>query len=168
MGLIEKQAAKIVDLDTMRTEREKLRSSGKTVAFTNGCFDILHAGHADYLVFAKEQSDVLVVGLNSDRSVKMNKGDDRPLNQEKDRARMLAALEVVDFVVVFSDETPIALIETLLPDVLIKGEDWAHCVVGREIVEANGGRVALAPLTEGRSTTNMVEKIRNLTSDSCS
>lgn len=138
----------------------QLKEAGQTVVFTNGCFDILHAGHVSYLEFARGQGDVLWVGVNADASVRRAKGPDRPVNSEADRARVLAALECVDYVVVFTEDEPAPLIGELLPDVLVKGEDWAHFVSGREIVEAHGGRVVLAPLVAGRSTTNVLNKIR--------
>lgn len=139
--------------------RETLRVEGRTLVFTNGCFDILHAGHVDYLSFARKQGDALIVGLNSDASVKRNKGEDRPINNEDDRAYVLAALEAVDYVVIFDDDEPAPLIADIIPDILVKGEDWAHYVSGREIVEANGGRVVLARLVEGRSTTSVIDRI---------
>ncbi len=151
---------KIVSRESMLAERGRLRAAGRKLVFTNGCFDILHAGHADYLFFARNQGDALLVALNSDSSVARNKGPERPINSEADRARMLAALEAVDYVLVFDEDEPAALIEALLPDVLVKGEDWAHYVSGREAVERNGGRVVLAPLTPGRSTSNIIERIR--------
>jgi len=144
----------------MRKERKRLRAEGKTLVFTNGCFDILHAGHVDYLTFARDQGDVLVVGLNSDASVRKNKGEHRPVVPEKDRAKILAAFETVDYVVIFDEDEPEHLISEILPDVLVKGEDWAHYVSGREIVEQNGGRIVLAPLTKGRSTSDIIERIR--------
>jgi D-beta-D-heptose 7-phosphate kinase/D-beta-D-heptose 1-phosphate adenosyltransferase len=140
-------------------ERERLRSAGQSVVFTNGAFDILHAGHVTYLAFARRQGDVLIVGLNSDLSVRRYKGDKRPLNGERDRARVLAALECVDYVVGFDEDEPHELIRQLLPDVLVKGADWAHYVCGRDVVEAHGGRVVLAELVEGRSTTQLIERI---------
>lgn len=152
--------SKILGIAAMRKERERLRAEGKSLVFTNGCFDILHAGHVDYLAFARDQGDALVVGLNSDASVRENKGKRRPVVPEKDRAKMLAALEAVDYVVIFDEDEPEHLISEILPDVLVKGEDWAHYVSGREIVEQNGGRVVLAPLTEGRSTSDIIRKIR--------
>lgn len=145
----------------MKAAREKMRGDDKTLVFTNGCFDILHAGHVDYLAFSRKQGDALVVGLNSDASVKRNKGDDRPINSEDDRAYVLAALESVDYVVIFDDDEPKKIIAEIIPDVLVKGEDWAHYVSGREIVEANGGKVVLAKMVEGRSTTSTIEKILN-------
>ena len=139
--------------------RAEWRNEGQSVVFTNGCFDILHAGHVDYLAFARRQGDILVVGLNSDASVKRNKGEHRPINNQDDRAYVLAALEAVDFVVIFDDDEPKNIIGEIIPDILVKGEDWAHYVSGREIVEANGGKVVLAKMVEGRSTTNTIEKI---------
>jgi len=143
----------------MKPVRERFRKEGRKLVFTNGCFDILHAGHADYLAFARQQGDALIVGLNSDASVRRLKGEPRPLVPQDDRARMLAALEAVDFVVIFEEDDPRRLLGELLPDVLVKGEDWAHNVVGRDIVEKAGGRVVLAPLTTGRSTTNIINRI---------
>ena len=137
----------------------ELRQQHQTIAFTNGAFDILHLGHIDYLTWARQQGDLLIVGLNSDASVRRYKSPDRPIVPEQERASVLAALECVDYVVIFDEDEPRALIAELLPDVLIKGKDWAHYVSGRDIVEAHGGRVALAELVEGRSTTNIIEKI---------
>ena len=138
------------------------RAARRRIVFTNGCFDILHAGHVRYLAEAKSHGDVLIVGLNSDDSVRRLKGAERPLNAEPDRIEVLAALAVVDHVVVFDEDVPTSLVEQVLPDVLVKGEDYADKVVeGREIVEANGGRVVLARLHEGRSTTNLVDRIKD-------
>ena len=150
---------KILTRPAMAEERARLQAAGETVVFTNGCFDILHCGHVSYLNFAREQGDRLVLGMNSDASVKRNKGDDRPINCEQDRAEVLAALECIDYVVLFNEDEPVALIEALLPDVLVKGEDWAHYVSGREAVEAAGGKVVLAKMVEGRSTTGTIEKL---------
>ena len=150
---------KILTKKAMAGERERLKAAGKTVVFTNGCFDILHSGHITYLEFARNQGDVLVLGMNSDASVRRNKGEDRPINCEQDRARVLAALECIDYVVLFDEDEPAALIGELLPDVLVKGEDWAHYVSGREAVEAAGGQVVLAKMVEGRSTTGTIERI---------
>lgn len=146
----------------LRAELDARRQRGETVVFTNGCFDILHPGHVELLEKAKALGSVLVVGVNSDASVRsMNKGDDRPIRGQDDRARMLAALEVVDFVVIFDQPDPGRLIEQLAPDVLVKGADWAEKgVIGREFVEARGGRVALIELVEGYSTTAELERIR--------
>jgi rfaE bifunctional protein nucleotidyltransferase chain/domain len=144
----------------MRAERDRLHAEGRTLVFTNGCFDILHRGHADYLAFARSQGDALVVGLNSDASVRRAKGPTRPVNPEQDRAYVLGSLRVVDFVVIFEEDEPRDLISQILPDVLVKGKDWAHYVSGRDIVEANGGRVVLAEMVEGRSTTATIERMR--------
>lgn len=143
----------------MKAERERLEQEGQRLVFTNGAFDILHAGHVTYLNFARAQGDALVVGLNSDASVKRYKGDKRPVNSQQDRALVLAALECVDYVVIFDEDEPKALIADILPDVLVKGADWAHYVSGRDIVEANGGKVVLADMVEGRSTTNTISRI---------
>jgi rfaE bifunctional protein nucleotidyltransferase chain/domain len=131
----------------------------KKLVFTNGAFDILHAGHVTYLQFARSQGDALCVGLNSDASVKRYKGDKRPVNPQADRARVLAALACVDYVVVFDEDEPKELIGEIIPDVLVKGADWAHYVSGRDIVEAHGGKVVLADVVAGRSTTNTIERI---------
>ncbi|MEN7972266.1 MAG: D-glycero-beta-D-manno-heptose 1-phosphate adenylyltransferase [Verrucomicrobiota bacterium] len=153
---------KILSKEAMIEERERLKIAGKAVVFTNGCFDILHSGHITYLDFARRQGDVLVLGMNSDASVRRNKGDDRPINCEQDRTLVLAALECIDYVVLFDEDEPASLIEALLPDVLVKGEDWAHYVSGREAVEASGGKVVLAKMVEGRSTTGTIEKVLNV------
>lgn len=150
---------KILTRNEMITERERLKVAGKMTVFTNGCFDILHSGHVSYLNFARAQGDVLILGMNSDASVKRNKGDDRPIHCEQDRAEVLAALECIDYVVLFDEDEPRELIEALLPDVLVKGEDWAHYVSGREAVEAAGGKVVLAKMVAGRSTTGTIDKI---------
>jgi D-beta-D-heptose 7-phosphate kinase/D-beta-D-heptose 1-phosphate adenosyltransferase len=140
-------------LRTHRQRREK-------IVFTNGCFDILHLGHVKFLDFARSQGDVLVVGLNSDRSVRAIKGLRRPIMPQGERAGLLAALESVDYVTMFEEPTPARLIRQVSPDVLVKGVDWRDKgVVGREFVEARGGKVVLAPLVEGKSTTRLVETI---------
>lgn len=144
----------------MRAERDRLHAEGRPLVFTNGCFDILHRGHADYLAFARSQGDALVVGLNSDASVRRAKGPTRPVNPEADRAFVLGSLRAVDFVVIFDEDEPRDLIAKILPDVLVKGKDWAHFVSGRDIVEAHGGRVVLADMVEGRSTTATIKRMR--------
>jgi len=154
--------SKILTREAMNAERARLKADGKTVVFTNGCFDILHRGHITYLNFARAQGDVLVIGMNSDASVQRNKGEGRPINCEEDRAEVLASLECVDHVVLFDEDEPAALIGELLPDVLVKGEDWAHYVSGCEAVEAAGGKVVLAEMVEGRSTTGTIEKVLNV------
>ena len=137
------------------------RPRSETVVFTNGCFDILHRGHVEYLAHARSLGDRLVVGLNSDASVRRLKGPTRPLNDQEDRGLVLAALESVDAVTIFDEETPLALIVALLPDVLVKGGDYRpETIVGaREVVDA-GGRVVVSPLVPGRSTTNLIERSR--------
>lgn len=150
---------KVITVEKMRAERDKLVAQGKKLVFTNGCFDILHRGHVAYLTFARNQGDALVVGLNTDASVRANKGDDRPINSEQDRAFVLGSLRAVDFVVLFGDKEPKDFIAKILPQVLVKGNDWAHYVSGREVVEANGGTVVLADMVEGRSTTNTIQRI---------
>lgn len=152
---------RILTPSEMRAERDRLHAEGRTLVFTNGCFDILHRGHADYLAFARSQGDALVVGLNSDASVRRAKGPTRPVNPEQDRAYVLGSLRAVDFVVIFEEDEPRDLISQILPDVLVKGKDWAHYVSGRDIVEANGGRVVLAEMVEGRSTTATIERMRS-------
>jgi D-glycero-beta-D-manno-heptose 1-phosphate adenylyltransferase len=150
---------KILSAEQMRAERDRLVSAGKTLVFTNGCFDILHRGHVTYLTFARNQGDALVVGVNSDASVKTNKGDNRPINSQEDRAYVLASLRAVDYVVIFDQKEPKELIARILPQVLVKGSDWAHYVSGREVVEANGGKVVLAEMVAGRSTTSTIDRI---------
>ncbi len=141
----------------------RLRATGRRVVFTNGCFDVLHAGHVRYLRSARALGDVLIVGLNSDAGVRRLKGEGRPVNPFADRAEVLAALEAVDHVVEFAEDVPTRLIEEVIPDFLVKGEDWRDKgVEGREFVEEHGGKVILTPLVEGRSTTSMIERIRNL------
>ena len=143
----------------MVAERARLRVAGQQLVFTNGAFDILHAGHVTYLQFAREQGDALCVGLNSDASVRRYKGDLRPVNPQDDRALVLAALECVNYVVIFDEDEPKELIGEMIPDVLVKGADWAHYVSGRDIVEAHGGKVVLAQMVEGRSTSNTIQRI---------
>jgi D-beta-D-heptose 7-phosphate kinase/D-beta-D-heptose 1-phosphate adenosyltransferase len=153
---------KVLSIEEMRAERDRLVAAGKQLVFTNGCFDILHRGHVSYLTFARNQGDALVVALNTDASVKTNKGDDRPINAEEDRAFVLGSLRVVDYVVMFGDKEPRDIIAKILPQVLVKGRDWAHYVSGREVVEASGGKVVLADMVEGRSTTNTIERILHI------
>lgn len=154
---------KLRSVDELTNELKIRRDRGETVVFTNGCFDILHAGHVDYLSRCREEGSFLVVGLNSDASVKrLGKGDDRPINTELDRAAVLGGLSSVDYVVLFEEPDPLNLIKKVCPDVLAKGEDWAdRGVVGREFVTEQGGVVKLIPLLAGRSTTNVVERIRS-------
>jgi D-beta-D-heptose 7-phosphate kinase/D-beta-D-heptose 1-phosphate adenosyltransferase len=154
---------KILEREVLRNKLEELRNKGKKIAFTNGCFDILHVGHVRYLREAKKTADVLVLALNSDSSVRSLKGEEKPLIPENERAEILAALEFIDFVTIFEELTPLELINYLKPDILIKGGDWPEeKVVGREEVKKWGGRVAIIPEVEGKSTTNIVEKIKKL------
>ena len=150
---------KIRDRKALAGECARLRAAGKKIVFTNGCFDLMHAGHATYLQFARQQGDVLVVGLNTDASVRRYKGEKRPIVDEQNRARLMAALECVDYVTWFDEDEPKQLVAELQPDVLVKAADWAHYVSGREIVEARGGKVVLAPMVDGLSTTKLIEKI---------
>ncbi len=139
------------------------RHAGHSVVFTNGVFDLLHPGHLRYLQAARAEGDHLVVGVNSDRSVRANKGPSRPVNPEAERAEVLAALACVDAVVIFDEETPAEIVRRLQPDVLVKGADWpADQIVGRDTVEARGGRVVRVPVEQGYSTSAVIERVRLL------
>ena len=139
----------------------ELKSSGKKIVFTNGCFDIIHSGHVTYLAQARSLGDVLVVGMNTDDSVRRLKGPTRPVNNENDRSIVLSALKSVDYVTLFNEDTPYELISLLKPDVLAKGGDYTlENVVGREVVEGRGGRLVLVPFLPGHSTSVIVERIR--------
>ncbi|GAA0892535.1 hypothetical protein GCM10009122_22140 [Fulvivirga kasyanovii] len=152
---------KIVDRNSLQSIVQGWKKEGKKVVFTNGCFDILHLGHVDYLEKARQRGDKLVLGLNTDLSVKRLKGEDRPLNDQYARARLLAALAFVDALTYFDEDTPYELIKELKPDILVKGNDYlAENIVGADIVIANGGKVETIALVEGFSTTNMIEKIK--------
>ncbi|MGH9846343.1 MAG: D-glycero-beta-D-manno-heptose 1-phosphate adenylyltransferase [Blastocatellia bacterium] len=152
--------AKILSLDDLVVEREQLRQARKRTVFTNGCFDLLHPGHVRYLGQARALGDALIVALNSDRSVRQLKGPSRPILDENERAEVMAALACVDFVTIFDDPTPRQVIARLLPDVLVKGGDWSiETIVGREEVEAAGGRALSLPFVEGSSTTDVIERI---------
>ncbi len=151
---------KLRTLDELVTELQAHKRQGKTIAFTNGCFDILHAGHVSYLRAAAAQGDLLVVAMNSDKSIRKLKGKDRPVNHEADRVLVLSALESVDYVVVFGSDTPKPLLKKIKPDVLVKGDEYAHDqVIGYEIVESYGGKIARVPMVKGKSTTNIIRKI---------
>lgn len=154
--------SKVLTRTAMQAERNRLRAAGRTLVFTNGCFDILHVGHVDYLAFARRQGDVLVVGVNSDASVRRGKGRARPVIPQAERARVLAALEAVDYVVVFDEDEPYELIAAIVPDVLVKGADWAHYVSGRDMVEGHGGRVVLADMVPGQSTTRIIARVADI------
>ena len=152
--------AKVVHGERLEAQLKLWRSQNKRIVFTNGCFDILHVGHVDYLRFARMQGDVLIVGVNDDASVRRLKGPTRPVNTLEDRMAVLAALEMVDGVTSFAEDTPANIVERVSPSVLVKGEDWRDKgVVGREWVETHGGKVVLAPLVPGRSTTGTIERI---------
>ena len=154
---------KIKSREALKNIRQQLAEDKKTVVFTNGCFDILHRGHADYLQKARNLGDVLILGLNDDDSVRRLKGNGRPIVPENDRAFILAALAAVDYVTVFPEDTPLALIETLVPDILVKGGDYLiENIVGGEIVQANGGKVLTIPFVADRSTSDVVRKIIKL------
>lgn len=151
---------KILDRTTLKEKIDALRQKGKKIAFTNGCFDILHVGHVRYLKEARKTADFLILALNSDSSVRAIKGEKRPLVPEMERAEVLAALECIDFVTIFPELTPLELICYLKPDVLIKGGDWPEDqVVGRNEIKQWGGHVTLVPEVAGKSTTNIVDKI---------
>jgi len=152
--------AKLKSADQLLETLAEHRRRHEAVVFTNGCFDLLHVGHIKYLQFARRQGDLLVVGLNSDDSVRRFKGPSRPILHQEDRSQVLAALEAVDYIIILDETTPEALIEQVRPDVLVKGEDWRDKgVVGREFVESHGGRVVLAPLVDGISTSDIVSRI---------
>ena len=152
---------KILTHEALMNEREHLHRAGKKLVFTNGVFDILHVGHARYLAQAKELGDALVVAINSDASVRELKGEGRPLVSQNDRAEVLSALSSVDYVTVFDDTSPRSLIAKLLPDVLVKGGDYAlDQIHGREEVEAAGGRVVSLPFVEGSSTSQIIERMK--------
>ncbi len=154
-------SGKVVSTVEMREERERLRAADRRLVFTNGCFDVLHVGHVRYLQAARELGDALVVAINSDRTVRELKGEGRPIFGQSERAEMLAALAAVDYVTVFDDVSPRSLIAELLPDVLVKGGDYALTEIhGREEVEASGGRVLSLPFVEGASTSSIIEKIK--------
>jgi D-beta-D-heptose 7-phosphate kinase/D-beta-D-heptose 1-phosphate adenosyltransferase len=141
-----------------------VRARGGRVVFTNGVFDLLHPGHVRYLAQARTFGDVLIVGINSDRSVRAIKGPDRPVNPEHERAELLLALAAVDAVAIFDEDTPLAIIEAVQPDVLVKGADWAEDrIVGRAVVEARGGRVIRVDIAPGHSSSNLVKRVRAAT-----
>ncbi len=151
----------IVTRDSLVAIRKRLGQEGRRVVFTNGCFDIIHRGHVEYLTKAKALGDVLVVGLNTDASVRRLKGPSRPVVMEDDRAVVMAALCVVDYVCLFEEDTPLELITAIVPDVLVKGADWPiEKVVGREVVESAGGKVQTIEFVPDRSTTSIIERIR--------
>ncbi len=150
----------ILSRDTLKEVVERERTAGKKIVFTNGCFDLIHVGHVRYLREAKEKGDLLIVAVNSDRSVRKLKGAGRPIIPEQERAEIVSALVSVDYVVIFPGETPAEIIDVLRPDILVKGGDYRkEDIVGRETVEANGGEVITVPLVEGHSTKGLLEQI---------
>ena len=158
---MEKAAHKIKDLDTAKSQVLQWKKEGKKVVFTNGCFDILHLGHVDYLEKARELGDRLVLGLNTDDSVSRFKGPERPIQNEKSRAQVMAALQFVDLVVFFNEDTPMNLISTLVPDILVKGSDYlAENIVGADVVKKNGGVVKTIEFVPGYSTSRIIQKIK--------
>jgi rfaE bifunctional protein nucleotidyltransferase chain/domain len=151
---------KIKTVQELRPLLDILRATGKKIVFTNGCFDIIHTGHTRYLAIARSFGDLLVVAVNSDASVRTIKGDKRPINTQAERAETLAALESVDFVTIFDEPDPHKVISALQPDVLAKGGDWPiEKIIGRDVVEARGGRVVNVPYVKGASTTEIIERI---------
>jgi rfaE bifunctional protein nucleotidyltransferase chain/domain len=157
------QPAGVLSQADMKALVDRLRADGRRIVFTNGVFDVLHPGHLRYLQRARALGDALVVGVNADASVRRNKGPARPINPEHERAEVLAALDCVDAVVVFGEDTPAEIVALVQPDILVKGADWpADQIVGRDTVEARGGRVVLAEVEAGFSTTAIIEKIRSL------
>ena len=151
---------KVLGREELVRQRVQMRRERKQLVFTNGCFDLLHPGHVRYLNQARSLGDALVVALNSDRSVRALKGEGRPILTQRERAEVMAALESVDYVTIFDEETPRELIAVLLPDILVKGGDWSiEEIVGREEVEAAGGKVLSLPYVEGSSTTDILERI---------
>ena len=154
-------AARVRSDDDVRALVAELRQAGRTIVFTNGVFDLLHPGHVRYLQQARDLGGALVVGVNGDGSVRRNKGAGRPINPERERAEVLAALACVDAVVIFDEDTPARIIQVVQPDILVKGADWpADQIVGRDTVEARGGRVVLMQVESGYSTTSIVERVQ--------
>ncbi|MEN8128021.1 MAG: D-glycero-beta-D-manno-heptose 1-phosphate adenylyltransferase [Planctomycetota bacterium] len=157
------KTGKIHDTEELIKHLDYHRQQKETIVFTNGCFDVLHRGHIEYLKFCKDQGDIVVLGLNSDDSVRQLKGPDRPVNNQHDRAAVLAAMESIDYITIFDELDPLELIKRVRPDMLVKGADWAEKgVVGREFVESYGGRVELAELVDGKSSTQTINKLREL------
>ena len=153
--------SKIYSLSDLKIQSDKWKENGEKIVFTNGCFDLVHRGHIEVLANTADLGDRLIIGLNSDSSIKDLKGENRPIIDETSRAILLASLQFVDAIVFFSYETPLNLIENLIPDILAKGGDYTiYDIVGHEIVIQNGGEVVTVPLTDGFSTTNIVEKIK--------
>jgi len=162
----QKSGSKIKSFDQLVGQLDWHRNHKQKIVMTNGCFDVLHRGHIEFLNFCKKQGDIVVLALNSDKSVKMIKGPDRPINNQLDRAAVLSALESIDYIVIFDEPDPLETVKKVRPDVLVKGVDWKDKgVIGREFVESRGGKVVLAPLVEGKSSTSTIEKIKSLEKD---
>ena len=162
MSHLNKINSKIFSFDDLKNQVNAWKQAGEEVVFTNGCFDIIHRGHIEVLARTADLASKFIIGLNSDSSIKKLKGDDRPIINEQSRAILLASLSFVDAVILFSEETPINLISTLLPDVLAKGGDYEiETIVGYEIIQNNGGKVILVPFVDGFSSTNIIDKIKN-------
>ena len=154
---------KIIKYHDVKALKDRLANKGLSVVFTNGCFDILHYGHITYLQQAKKLADILIVGVNTDSSIKAIKGRDRPINREKERCLLLSSLECVDYVVLFSEDTPYDLINMIQPHVLVKGGDWVpNEIVGNDIVNASGGKVMSLPYVDGYSTTDLIDRIEKI------
>jgi len=153
-------ASKIKTVEQLKKITARLKSEGRRIVFTNGCFDILHYGHVKYLQDARRKGDALIVALNSDASVRRIKGDKRPLVNQKDRARIIASLASVDFVTLFNEDTPLKVIQALKPSILVKGADWKkNTIVGKDIVTRYGGKVTTITFVKNYSTTNLIRKI---------
>ena len=153
--------SKVLSIGEASTFAEAARTSGKVVVFTNGVFDLLHPGHVRYLQAARQQGDVLIAGVNSDQSVRAIKGPSRPINPQDERAEVLAGIDAVDAVVIFDETDPQRLVVSLLPDVLVKGADWpSDRIIGRQTVEARGGRVVRIPLARGYSSSAIIQKLQ--------
>ena len=161
MSHLNKINSKIFSFDDLKNQVNAWKQAGEGVVFTNGCFDIIHRGHIEVLAQTADLGDRLIIGLNSDTSIQKLKGKNRPIIEEQSRAILLASLEFVDAVVIFSEDTPLKLISALLPDVLAKGGDYEiETIVGHEIVQQNGGKVKLVPFVDGFSSTTIIEKIK--------
>jgi D-glycero-beta-D-manno-heptose 1-phosphate adenylyltransferase len=163
MNNLETIRSKICTLDQIRNRCNLWRDEGKKIVFSNGCFDLLHLGHLEYLAKARECGDILVIGMNSDTSVQRLKGKGRPVNDQQTRSMFLASLSFVDAVVLFEEDTPRHLIQALMPDILVKGNDYTiDQIAGSDLVAANGGKTLTIELTEGYSTTGLIERIKAL------
>ena len=162
MSHLEKINDKIISLEELKLRAENWKSSSEKIVFTNGCFDILHRGHIEVLAHTADLGDRLIIGLNSDKSIQVLKGENRPIENEESRAILLASLSFVDAVILFSEKTPLNLISSLNPDILAKGGDYEiETIVGHKVVQENGGQVILVPFIDGFSSTTIIDKIKN-------